>query len=340
MKALSKKSLFIQLPMLLLVLAASNAFATGGRSDGGGDICEDRIKLIRDDLKSWISKGGAEGLTLPQGISSDEYAALMLTQIKNARIDCVGQGDEGYPVKIGRTPKVCKFSIDAAGAQITCDYVKLLVTDESRQYVLIHHEYAGLAGIEVPDQDDSHYETSNQISGYLENQVVKKLAVKSVASSPSYKKASFCMAYGSSGPEDMGYDYEIHCSDPLPSGKTELNGRLLFFHSKRSEETLKNNVASEVLASGYKSAGQLGEGVVYDLFVKSPDTTTDQRQRCFVLEDKIEQCSQGVQLYQNADGSKASAKKVLSENGFTLEASIDFPMGSKTDIWHWKVYSK
>ncbi len=37
MKDMSKKILFIQLPLLLFTLIASNAFASGGRSDGGGN---------------------------------------------------------------------------------------------------------------------------------------------------------------------------------------------------------------------------------------------------------------------------------------------------------------
>jgi hypothetical protein len=151
---------------------------------GGGDMCEDRIQQIRDDLKSWIAHGGAEGLSLLQDMATYQYADLMLHQLNSARVKCVGAGDVGYPVAIGNTPKVCKFSIDSTGSQIVCDYVKFLATGDSDQYVLIHHEYAGLAGIEVPDQDDSHYDVSNQISGYLEEQVVKKLAVKSVSSEP------------------------------------------------------------------------------------------------------------------------------------------------------------
>jgi hypothetical protein len=53
-----------------------------------------------------------------------------------------------------------------------------MATDQSDQYVLIHHEYAGLAGFEVNDGESSQYEISNQISGYLEDQIVKKLVVK------------------------------------------------------------------------------------------------------------------------------------------------------------------
>jgi hypothetical protein len=165
-------SFSLSLSLSLNVMAASEGV------HGGGDLCEDRIKLIRDDLKSWIYKGGAQSLSLPQGTSEVQYADLMLDEMRTARVVCVGAGDAGYPVAIGSTPKVCKFSTDPTGALITCDYVKFLATNESDQYVLIHHEYAGLAGIEVPHQDDSRYEVSNQISGYLEEQIVKKLVVR------------------------------------------------------------------------------------------------------------------------------------------------------------------
>jgi hypothetical protein len=44
--------------------------------------------------------------------------------------------------------------------------------------VLVHHEYAGLAGFEVNSGEDSIYPISNQIAGYLEDHVVKKLVVR------------------------------------------------------------------------------------------------------------------------------------------------------------------
>ena len=81
----------------------------------------------------------------------------MLNKIGSAKIKCVGHEDQGYPVKIGKTPKVCRFDSDQHQDQITCDYKKFLATNESDQYILVHHEYAGLAGIELPNADDSNY---------------------------------------------------------------------------------------------------------------------------------------------------------------------------------------
>lgn len=192
MRSMKSNSVFVRLACAISLLIATHAMAAGLKErgsakeggagvHGGGDICEDRIQQIRDDLKSWIDQGGAQSLALPQSIPADRYAELMLNQLKSARVKCVSAGDTGYPVTIGNTPKVCKFSIDQTGSQITCDYVKFLATGESDQYVLIHHEYAGLAGVELPDQNVSRYEISNQISAHLEEQIVKKLAVKPIA---------------------------------------------------------------------------------------------------------------------------------------------------------------
>lgn len=152
--------------------------ARGANGSGGGDICEDRIKIIRDDIKSWVEKGGARGLQLSVGISYEKYVTAMLNQIEKSKIRCLGRGDHGYPISIGATPKVCRFDRRDGSSQITCDFEKFTSMEESDQYVLVHHEYAGLAHIEKPDGDRSDYGVSNQISTYLEDQIVKKLAVK------------------------------------------------------------------------------------------------------------------------------------------------------------------
>jgi hypothetical protein len=106
----------------------------------------------------------------------------MFAQLEGANIRCVGPTDPGFPVTVNGTPKVCRFD-QVSGGQITCDFLKFNATGESDQYVLIHHEFAGLARVELPNQADSYYEISNQISGYLQDVVVKRLAVKPVVQS-------------------------------------------------------------------------------------------------------------------------------------------------------------
>jgi hypothetical protein len=159
----------------------------GGQDIGGGDSCENRIREIRDDISNWITLKGYLALELPSGITPEFYATEMADQIGKAKIKCASQGDEGYPVAVTdpRTSEVfaktCKFERTEAESKITCDLIKFnsMKMDETGQYVLVHHEFAGLAKVERPDGAESHYDVSNQISSYLANTVVKKLVVRS-----------------------------------------------------------------------------------------------------------------------------------------------------------------
>lgn len=194
------------MPLLALLVVTSQAQA-GVKEAGGGDICEDRIKTIRSDINSWIQKGGAAALSLPQGTSLEGYSQKMLESISDAKIRCVGRGDKGHPVQVYGTPKVCVFNRGPfTGATITCDRENFMKMGESDQYVLVHHEYAGLAGIEKPNKDDSEYGVSNQISAYLTQQTVLKLAVKS-APAPVPKK-------GKGAPCDQQVSYEREIVKP------------------------------------------------------------------------------------------------------------------------------
>lgn len=168
--------------LLGLVLMTSISYAKrGSEGIGGGDICEDRIKIIRDDIQNWINTGGAAGLDLPQGVKLEDYRHDMLKQIKQSKVKCVSKGDRDFPVEINKTPKVCRFDSNVTSSTITCDRIKFQSMNETDQYILIHHEQAGLADIERPLEDDSSYDISNQLSLFLENVIVKKLAIKAKA---------------------------------------------------------------------------------------------------------------------------------------------------------------
>jgi hypothetical protein len=160
-------------------LATTAASALGNGTSGGGDSCENRIKVIREDIREWILKGGPSGLQLPPGISTAAYANAMLDQIASAKIKCLGPSDEGYPIMVNGVAKTCRFDrLTEQDKRITCDLAKFDALNEEKQYNLVHHEYAGLSGIEKPSQDGSDYTVSNQISAFLADVVVKKLAVK------------------------------------------------------------------------------------------------------------------------------------------------------------------
>ncbi|RYZ91743.1 MAG: hypothetical protein EOP06_06240, partial [Proteobacteria bacterium] len=102
----------------------------------------------------------------------------MLEALAETKIACVSVGDKDYPVEVFGMPKTCKFERENDQSLIICDAQKFASISESDQYVLTHHEYAGIAGIETPAKGDSDYSISNQISGFLEDTIAKKLVVR------------------------------------------------------------------------------------------------------------------------------------------------------------------
>ena len=175
----------MKLVMLLLfssVFQAAYSETVTSGTRGGGDLCENRIKIIRDDLKNWISKDGPSSLKLPDGILVGTYTNDMMNVLSTATVECIAKGDHGYPVEVNGVSKVCVF--DSGKNNIRCDINKFTNTNESDQYILIHHEYAGLANIEIPNASDSNYSVSNQLSGYLVDHIIKKLAVKPPLQTP------------------------------------------------------------------------------------------------------------------------------------------------------------
>jgi hypothetical protein len=165
----------------LLALLATACFPpianAGDKAGNGGDPCEARFKDIRDDIQSWIVAGGSAGLSLPPQVSHDRYRAEMLAGILAAQVSCTQDA-----VMVEDAEKVCKNQASTAGAgHITCNRRAFLELSENDQYVLVHHEYAGLAGFEESRGSESIYPLSEQLSAYLESTVVRRLAVKPAA---------------------------------------------------------------------------------------------------------------------------------------------------------------
>src|SRR6218665_2146365 len=67
---------------------------------GGGDICENQIKQIRDKISDFILQGKHTELNFPEGMTPDSYADAILPMMSSAQIRCVSEGDQGYPVFI------------------------------------------------------------------------------------------------------------------------------------------------------------------------------------------------------------------------------------------------
>ncbi|WP_413578750.1 hypothetical protein ACLVWU_09425 [Bdellovibrio sp. HCB290] len=154
----------------------SRSKAMGGVATGGGDTCEARLQEITSDINLWIGREGHRYLQFPTGISEISYKQRMSQIIRQVKFQCLSEGDSGYPIYVGSTSKICRFI--SADDKVICDRKEIASLKADDQYALVHHELAGLAGLEIPNGEVSEYHLSNQISGFLEVTSVKKLAVK------------------------------------------------------------------------------------------------------------------------------------------------------------------
>jgi hypothetical protein len=170
----------------------------GGVDSGGGDTqCEARIKEIQNDIGRWLklSNGGPRDLDL-HGLNYADYIEGM-TYFVYTEPECTSN-----LVHVEGTEKTCKFEATSpisGRPRITCNTDRFNKTQDYKQYQLIHHEIAGLAGLELPSGSNSRYDVvSDQISDFLEEVTVKKLAVK--------KKKKVSSKLNSSGRLDQALD--------------------------------------------------------------------------------------------------------------------------------------
>ena len=168
----------------LLLAAAVNlclsTIAFSGAGEGatnGGDICENKISSIILDIESWIQNGGSKNLTFEIDLDQESYNQKMLEAI-NSKPTVKCQKDI---LSLGSAEKTCLNTIVGEKTEILCNLDRINDLSIEDQYKIIHHEVAGLAGIEVSEGEQSEYFYSNQVTSSLEVQMVKKLAIKKSA---------------------------------------------------------------------------------------------------------------------------------------------------------------
>ena len=165
------------LAVVVVLFINPRSYAGDWGAGNAGDTCEKRIGEIRDDIVSWINKGAAKKLKLPANITPEEYKTEML-RVMDKDYAIISCPDE--KIEFENVEKTCVnyYNNEVGSHFLECDFSRFNKTDESKQYELIHHEYAGLAGFETNDGDvASDYTITNQISGYLVDVVVKKLSI-------------------------------------------------------------------------------------------------------------------------------------------------------------------
>lgn len=164
------------LTFVILTISSTLAFAGGNLSGGGDTQCEKRINDIQVDLAAWLqlNEGGPHDLNL-HGLKFEAYRNGM-AKFAFTEPECTSE-----VVSVVGTEKTCKFETTSpisGRPRITCNTDRFNKTEDYKQYQLIHHEIAGLAGLEMPNGSKSRYDVvSDQISDFLESVTVKKLAV-------------------------------------------------------------------------------------------------------------------------------------------------------------------
>jgi hypothetical protein len=224
--------MMIKLLALSMCLSAFQAFA-GAETGGGGDASEERVNEIRKDILQWIKKGGSKSLNLPARVTYAEYVSKMTDILADGKV-VIGfvekdhETDEELQVSVKGTPKTCRSFISKKDflPHILCNIKRFEDTSDHRQYMLIHHEYAGLSGVEENIGAASDYDISTYITDYLTYQTVLRLAVKDEKKFPDFKIA-----------DGNIIDFEAVRDIPISGRKCGVN--LLAKHARDSNNTIK-----------------------------------------------------------------------------------------------------
>jgi hypothetical protein len=154
------------------VVANPYTIMRGGETGNGGDPEELYFREIAINIRQWLVSGNSMSLKLPEGLSNDTY--------KDKIIEVIDQFDVSFTfdlIQVAGTNKMCKnFWKSENDPKIICNYhfIDLKIEDK---YKLIHHELAGLAGLEISEGGKSDYFISSQISGFLKKEIIKRLPI-------------------------------------------------------------------------------------------------------------------------------------------------------------------
>jgi hypothetical protein len=213
----------------------------GNEGGGGGDGLEIRVDEIRSDILDWIGKGGAKGLNLKSPLSLEVYESKMkeILEPKKVVVGFVERDDETddeLKVSVDGAPKTCRgfYSRIDARPHILCNISRFENTSESVQYKLIHHEYAGLVGLEKNEGAASDYEISSQISKFLTMQLILKLAVEPAESKFSISRMIKDDLYATCKNAGQG-TYGMRYDCVIEDGKNNVISHHTFARSKAGQ---------------------------------------------------------------------------------------------------------
>jgi hypothetical protein len=168
------KLLLVSLSLLFL---SSNVFAAkqGQDKGNGGDICENKMRNITNEIESWLLNDEYIGIKLSSNLAEKTYKLGMLNAVRKSQLSCTTD-----KVFVGNAEKSCtNFRDNRGNARIVCNFDRFLKTEEKEKYKLMHHEFAGVAHFESNNgKETSVYKISNQISDFLHKEEILKLGIK------------------------------------------------------------------------------------------------------------------------------------------------------------------
>lgn len=189
------------------ILFSMTSFANHEKGNGG-DICENKMITIANDIQQWLLKDEFKGIKLPKNLSEETYKSEMLKAVEGSLLSCTTD-----KILVGQAEKTCKNYVDASGtSRVKCNFDRFLKTEDREKYKLIHHEFAGVAKFESNNgKEESKYFISNQISDFLSQEISWKLSIKQAAentqsyscTSTTDKKKSLYISVG----ENIYVDY-------------------------------------------------------------------------------------------------------------------------------------
>lgn len=172
MKPKNARSLLLisTLTLQLFTFSTLANAAKGGMDGGGGDTSEIKVDKIRSILLDWISNHGANNFILPPEITKLEYENKMREILKPKEvifsfIENSNELNTYNRLLVEGMPKTCKgFISDTDNRKhVICLRNIFESLKEEEQFQLIHHEFAGLIGLEKNEGSASDYFITKQL---------------------------------------------------------------------------------------------------------------------------------------------------------------------------------
>lgn len=172
MKSLLKTNKLAEL-MALAFMLPSAALAQGSGSHGGGE--DGVFKSIRDEIGGWIQKnseiGQLENKLELKSMTGAELQRSFANAIRDVGEKVVFTQKE---LKIGENSRICTNE----NKIITCNVAAWNASRGDTRYMIVLHEYLGIAGIETNVETDySRYPISSKILGYVKSKEAFELSM-------------------------------------------------------------------------------------------------------------------------------------------------------------------